>query len=610
MSAATEPQPVTGETLLDDILAVPAARQLITAAMPALIDSPLLTQLRALPLKRVLEFEAAAGRSNPADGADALLRQLATMSTTPRIRTVPRVERPASDYEGHDVALASALVELQAGASVWRSAELRISGPSHGNPFTDVELTAEFTAPDGRTLTVGGFYDGDGVYLIRLLPDSEGDWSFTTASNARSLSGLTGAISVGPRDPADHGPVRVDAQFHFAHADGTRYTPVGTTAYAWTHQPHELQEQTLATLATAVFNKVRMCVFPKSYLFNANEPPLYPFEQAADGNWDYARFNPEYFRALERRIRQLADLGVESDLILFHAYDRWGFSTMDPDSDDRYLRYVVRRLAATPSVWWSLANEYDLLWSKPPKSWERFAQVIRENDPFGHLTSIHNCFQFYDHSREWITHCSIQRIDVYRTAENTDAWRTEWGKPIVIDECGYEGDIDQGWGNLTGEELVRRAWEAAVRGGYLSHGETYLNDRDELWWSKGGALVGESPARLGFLKEVIQAAPRQLLEPLRAEWDLPWGGDGDEYLIAYFGFNRPRFRNVVAPAGRRYAVDVIDTWAMTVTRLDGEFEGVFTVDLPGRQYMALRLVAVDGGARVATAVTTREEPEL
>ena len=27
--------------------------------------------------------------------------------------------------------------------------------------------------------------------------------------------------------------------------------------------------------------------------------------------------------------------------------------------DDRYLRYVVARLAAYRNVWWSLANEYD-----------------------------------------------------------------------------------------------------------------------------------------------------------------------------------------------------------------------------------------------------------
>src|SRR5690606_8740691 len=195
-----------------------------------------------------------------------------------------------------------------------------------------------------------------------------------------------------------------------------------------------------------------------------------------------------------------------------------GFSDMGTAADDRYVRYVVRRLNAFRNVWWSLANEYDLLAAKTEDDWERMAALVVEADATQHPLSIHNCFGFYDYSRSWITHASIQRTDVYRTAENTDEWRRRWGKPVVIDECAYEGDIDQGWGNITGEELVRRFWEGAVRGGYVGHGETYLNDRDELWWSKGGDLVGTSPARIGFLKDIVQESPTGVLDPLPGDW--------------------------------------------------------------------------------------------
>ena len=37
-----------------------------------------------------------------------------------------------------------------------------------------------------------------------------------------------------------------------------------------------VQEQTLETLKKAPFNKIRMCVFPKDYAYNENEPTL-PF---------------------------------------------------------------------------------------------------------------------------------------------------------------------------------------------------------------------------------------------------------------------------------------------------------------------------------------------
>jgi hypothetical protein len=168
-----------------------------------------------------------------------------------------------------------------------------------------------------------------------------------------------------------------------------------------------------------------------------------------------------------------------------------------------------------------MANEYDLVWSKTTDDWERLAALVAAEDPYGHLLSIHNGAQLYDYSRPWITHSSIQRIDIYRTAENTDAWRTRWGKPVVIDECAYEGDIEHGWGNITAEEMVRRCWEGAVRGGYVGHGETYVADDEVLWWSKGGVLKGESPPRIAFLRRILEEGPADGLDPLPSAWDLP-----------------------------------------------------------------------------------------
>ena len=43
----------------------------------------------------------------------------------------------------------------------WGVYELTLTGPETGNPFVDVELTAEF-AQNGRVFAPHGFYDGDG----------------------------------------------------------------------------------------------------------------------------------------------------------------------------------------------------------------------------------------------------------------------------------------------------------------------------------------------------------------------------------------------------------------------------------------------------------------
>jgi Domain of unknown function (DUF5605)/Domain of unknown function (DUF5060)/Protein of unknown function (DUF4038) len=572
-----------------DILSDAAARGIVARYVPEVTNSPMFEHIGFVPFGALVERGSTA--SPDSDRLEKMWHELGLLEGSPRLPAEAPYIAPALDYEPAGVPRGSARIRPVGPAEQWGITELAIDGPSHGNPFTDVELSAEFTSEAGRSVAAGGFYDGDGTYRIRFQAPSAGSWSYVTTSTARSLDGLRGAFEVKPPGPGNHGPVEVADRFHFAYRDGTRFLPAGTTAYAWTHQGAALEEQTLATLARSPFRKLRMCVFPKSYLFNTNEPERYPFARDSNGDWDFTRFEVEFFRHLERRIGQLAGLGIEADLILFHPYDRWGFAEMPATADDRYVQYLVRRLGAHRSVWWSMANEYDLLPQKTTQDWERLAQVVRANDHAGHLTSIHNCHGFYDHARPWITHCSIQRVDVYRTAENTDEWRQAYGKPVVIDECGYEGDLDQGWGNISGRELVRRFWEGAVRGGYTGHGETYLNEREELWWSKGGALTGESPERIRFLLEVTAAAPGGVLDPLPSDWDVRWGGSED-YRIAYLGFGRPRYRDITTPPDSRWLVDVIDTWNMTITRQPGVFTGTFRIDLPAREFMAIRLIAV------------------
>ena len=581
--------PFTLDSRLGDVLDSESGRAVVLRHIPRVTEMPFPIQARHVKLGQLIGlFDSV--RDDPALQAQLVDELAAVADVAAPPRPVEPAVAPSDSYEADDVARASARVSAPASVGRWSVFEVEISGSRHGNPFTDVDLSAEFRQGD-RVVRVPGFHDGDGVYRIRFMPDSQGRWDFHTASNARSLDGLTGAFDCTAPVPADHGPVRVHNTFHFRHSDGTRCIPLGTTAYAWTHQGKELEEQTLRTLAGSGFTKLRMCVFPKHYLYNTNEPELYPFAGSVAAGWDFTRPNPEFFRHLEDRIRDLHALGIEADLILFHAYDRWGFSDMGPAADDRYVRYVVARLAAFQNVWWSLANEYDLLWSKTGDDWERFSQLITANDPYGHLVSNHNCRDFFDNSRSWITHSSLQRVDRYRTAENVDEWRRRWGKPVVVDECAYEGDLDQGWGNISGEELVRRFWEGAVRGGYIGHGETYYSEDEVIFWSKGGVFKGDSPPRVAFLRSILEDGPPDGLEPLPSEWDLPWAGVPHRYYLAYFGFSRPRFRNFTMRPGVAYAVDVIDTWDMTVETLDGRYEGRFRIHLPGRPYIAVRLRA-------------------
>ncbi len=451
------------------------------------------------------------------------------------------------------------------------------------NPFVDVTLSAAFTQRN-RVVHVDGFYDGDGIYRIRLMPDQTGEWTYATHSNLPDLDDQHGSFIVGPAAPGQHGPVRVANATNFAYDDGAPYSPIGTTCYVWNHQGDGLEERTLATLATAPFNKIRMCVFPKHYDYNHNEPGFFAFEQTASG-FDWTRFNPAFFQRLEKRIAQLGALGIEADLILFHPYDRWGFSHMDRATDECYLRYIVARLSAFANVWWSFANEYDLMPAKSMQDWDDYFRLVQTSDPAQHLRSIHNCRGFYDHAKPWVTHCSIQSSDLHRAAE----WVGQYGKPVVFDECCYEGNINHGWGNITAQTMVHRFWDGFTRGAYVGHGETFMHPDEILWWAKGGDLHGQSPTRIAFLRRVIEDAPAGHIVPIDIHWDVACAGIPGEYYLFYFGNRQPSFRVLPLPADRRFTIEVIDTWEMTLTELPGTHSGDTRVELPARSNIALRV---------------------
>lgn len=489
----------------------------------------------------------------------------------------------------------------------WGFFELTLPGPSGGNPFVDFQVSARFYQND-RSWVVAGFYDGDGIYRVRFMPENEGRWQYVTTSNTSGLDGKRGEFTVTRPGPKNHGPVRVHSTYHFAFADGAPFQQIGTTCYAWIHQGDALEEQTLKTLAASAFNKIRMCVFPKRYDWNKNEPPLYPFEGTPPGTWEFARFNPKFFQHLEKCVAELRDLGIEADLILFHPYDKghWGFDRMTAEQDDRYLRYVVSRLAAFRNVWWSLANEYDFMKEKHESDWDRFFQIVQASDPYGHLRSIHNGARLYNHTLPWVTHASIQNGSAVEDSGRAVLYRDVYRKPIVFDEVKYEGNIPRRWGNLSAEEMVHRFWEGTIAGTYVGHGETYLDPQDVLWWSKGGTLHGKSPARLAFLRQVLKDGPTDGIEPIDKWQDPRIGGKAGEYYLIYFGKEQPKTWTFELPKpalseGMTFHAEILDTWNMTVTPADEAFKirkkdnYLFadaqgrSIKLPGRSWMALRI---------------------
>lgn len=505
----------------------------------------------------------------------------------------------------------------------WGRFETSFKAGVEGNPF-DVELKATFTGPD-TTLTVSGFYDGNGTFKVRFMPDKCGRWTYVTQCSADALNGHKGLFTCVEPTEGNHGPVSTDGGYGFKYADSTRYYPVGTTSYDWMHAGGDYPSRTLRALDKAGFNKVRMLLIVQNFDFGYPEPALYPFElkgksRGADGKtvfeWDYTRFNPEYFAHVERCIDSLAAIGVEADLVLFHPYDdgRWNFDKMPMDVNLRYARYVVARMGAFRNVWWSLANEYDFMRHLTIADWDSITKTVAETDPYSHLLSIHShTAKYYKYWEPVYTHASVQDQAPVEAHGRAAIVRNIYKKPVIFDEVLYEGNMNNRWGSLNGEEMLHRMWQGLVAGTYVTHGECYMDgptnySRDFL--AVGGEFQGESWKRIRFLRSVLDAmpGPMQLSD---SSWDPYTSSAGENYYMIYLGkrispewtFSLP-VKNGPYPRlkeGLRFKVEIIDTWNMTVKECPVTFETTAPVgdrvydkhhskvSLPGLPYLLLRI---------------------
>ncbi len=462
----------------------------------------------------------------------------------------------------------------------WGLFELSFEAEELEDPYSTPPLRGIFTQ-NGERKVVNGFYDGDGVYKLRFMPTSFGIWEYQLASELDSIDGIVGALNCTAPSENNKGMVQVHDTYHFQYKEGENYFPFGTTLYAWFWQGDDLEDETVQTLRENEFNKVRMLVFPKNYPYVQNMPQEFPFEGNTPGNFDFNEVNYEYFQDLEKRIEQLMELGIEADVILFHPYDYWGFSSMGMEANKKYIQYLVARLAAYRNVWWSMANEYQLVENLDDAEWNELGRYVAEQDPYGHLNSIHNANGgFFDFTQPWITHASIQVQDLDPLID----WKQQYNKPIVADEVGYEGNIPYKWGNLSAEELIFRFWVGTARGGYVSHGETFQHPNNVLWWAKGGQLYGEAPDRIAFLKEIV----KNYGKGLQGKAGEDYIAEGEGYVLHYLGKANMQDYSYDLPDNSTYQVDIIDTWNMTIENA-GDFQGNVSLQLPNKPYLAIRM---------------------
>src|ERR1700760_1920553 len=151
--------------------------------------------------------------------------------------------------------------------------------------------------------------------------------------------------------------------------------------------------------------------------------------------------------------------------------------------------------------------------------------------------------------------------------------------------------------------MTRRFWLGGIAGGSGTDGATCLdpeqpldeNTTPALWWAHGGTLKGTSPARIAFLRKLVEervdSEPTEL-EAAGAQYylnasTLDASGKKTDEIFYYMDFHQPVYYEFPLPEGR-FTAEMIDPWEMKLSAIPGMFTGTTKLKLSGRPFQAVR----------------------
>ncbi|WP_337174513.1 DUF4038 domain-containing protein [Paludisphaera sp.] len=381
--------------------------------------------------------------------------------------------------------LARAAAPVEAGKVAEISFESRKARP---DPFHDVALDVVFTAPDGATFRVPAFWAGGSTWKVRYSGRTPGVHRYRTECadvDDAALHGVEGAVEVvpyaGDNPLLRHGPVRAaDDRRHFAHADGTPFFWLGDTWWMGLSErlafPDDFRRLVDDRVAKG-FNVVQIVagLYPDMPAFDprGRNEAGFPWEP------DYARINPAYFDAADRRIAELAERGLTPCVV-----GAWGYHLpwLGEARMKQHWRYLVARWGAYPVVWcvagettmpFYLSNTKAEDSERQKRGWTEVAAYLREIDPFHRLVTTHPSRT----ARESVTDPAVLDFDMQQTGHGTppeghaalasQGWDAMPTMPVISGEARYEAlEINP---TLTDADARKAFWSHVVASGCAGH---------------------------------------------------------------------------------------------------------------------------------------------
>lgn len=341
----------------------------------------------------------------------------------------------------------------------------------YDDPLRDVDVTVEFTAPDGSREQLPAFWDGGRRWVVRFSPNHQGRYTYRSVSRPADAGLEQSGVFIARRYWGRNelyrsgGPRLSDNRRFLTLDDGHPWLWLGDTAWNGALlSTREEWRRYLRDRAARGFSAVQFAT-TQWRAGRADENG-----QVAFTGTERIAIHPDFFRRLDEKFEAVNDAGLVAAPVVL-----WALTSKENESPGISLatgqaillaRYIVARYDAFHVVW-ILGGDGDYRGANAER-WKAIGRAVFDARPHRPVTLHPRGMQ-----DPWAEYKDETWLDVLffqsghgndpkkwrwnATAGGAEAWQLQPARPVIDSEINYEGHLDYQTHERIGEAQVRRA---------------------------------------------------------------------------------------------------------------------------------------------------------